>query len=308
MQWVKDYEGDYKPSTFKDIKNYIEKLFIPNLGEMDIREIKIKDIKPWLKQGSVYTRKNTKAYLRKIFNDFRRDGWLESSLEWGNISIKEPEKFQGWIDEDAQWKIIDGIEEEHQLFFKFCVWHWGFRPGTVRALMHKDFYLNYENPFVVGRRAWSIGKLIENTKTDRDQVLPIHPEFLEIYKTLPKTHNFVFTYRGKPYDRFLPSKIWRRACKKVGVDIAFYPGTKHSGATQAIIRGEDRAGVGEILGHTSDKTTRRYAQYDIVARSKIMMKRYNIVDFPRVSEGKGVGKVSRMRKSTKNGIIKKLPK
>ena len=64
-------------------------------------------------------------------------------------------------------------------------------------------------------------------------------------------------------DRWTPtsmSRVWKRACKTVGVEAGLYEGTKHSFATDATLRGVPERALQSYLGHRDVRSTRRYAR------------------------------------------------
>ncbi|MBU1741110.1 MAG: tyrosine-type recombinase/integrase, partial [Proteobacteria bacterium] len=73
---------------------------------------------------------------------------------------------------------------------------------------------------------------------------------------------FVHSGTGQPYSAFQTWNIWTQAAKKAGVDISLYEGTRHSKVTQLIAEGHDLNLVGELVGHVTPTTTKRYLGQD----------------------------------------------
>jgi site-specific recombinase XerD len=66
-------------------------------------------------------------------------------------------------------------------------------------------------------------------------------------------------------------KIWRTACKEVGIEgVRPYDGTRHSFASQLVNRGKSLEIIGEILGHSDIRTTKKYAHVHMDAMREAM--------------------------------------
>ena len=66
-------------------------------------------------------------------------------------------------------------------------------------------------------------------------------------------------------------EIWRAACKKAGIEnITAYSGTRHSFASHAINDGYSLEIIGEVLGHSDIRTTKKYAHVSMEAMRKLM--------------------------------------
>jgi integrase len=99
----------------------------------------------------------------------------------------------------------------------------------------------------------------------------------EILKSMPitiKKDDFVFYDQDlqKPYTTYNLSKLWRKASKRMGVDITFYEGTRHSFASQAVNRGVNIDLIGKFLGHQNRSSTERYAHLKIDSLKVVMWK------------------------------------
>ncbi len=85
--------------------------------------------------------------------------------------------------------------------------------------------------------------------------------------------DFVFNIRGNHYGRDRIGKVWRTACKKIGLEgIRPYDGTRHSFASQLVNKGKSLEIIGEILGHSNTQTTKKYSHVSIDAMRDAMEK------------------------------------
>jgi site-specific recombinase XerD len=101
-----------------------------------------------------------------------------------------------------------------------------------------------------------------STKEKDTRYLPLHPAVKQALLQLPRHLNgFVFVNRlGRPLSGCRVYDHWRQAARKAGVNVTCYEGTRHSLASQAINRGVSERIVGDMLGHKTRSSTRRYAK------------------------------------------------
>ena len=76
-----------------------------------------------------------------------------------------------WLPEERQLKVIKAIPEEHQPIFWWLKYHMR-RPSEAMALQKID-YDKGQDAFII-RRTFSAGKMIEQTKTKRQHLIPCH--------------------------------------------------------------------------------------------------------------------------------------
>jgi site-specific recombinase XerD len=110
--------------------------------------------------------------------------------------------------------------------------------------------------------AFDLNTFRSSTKEKDTRYLPLHPDVKEALSQLPRHLNgFVFVNsHGRPLSGCRVYDHWRQAAKKAGVRVTCYEGTRHSLASQAINRGVSERIVGDMLGHKTPSSTRRYAK------------------------------------------------
>jgi integrase len=111
------------------------------------------------------------------------------------------------------------------------------------------------------------------TKDTINQRIERSAELGEVLLSQPRTlrSDFVFTLNGKPYYESSLGKFWREACKQVGIaGVRAYDGTRHSFASQLVNRGKSLEIIGEILGHSDIRTTKKYAHIHLDAMRQAM--------------------------------------
>ena len=270
--WLKNQiklmeKGDLSPSYIKELKRFVNKRFIPYFEKHDVRDLKSGHIKSFYldlpENLSAKTRRNIMSALHKMFTDFLDDEFIEIMPKFPKFKVPEPS--WNWADKETQDSIIQRIQKRFTdvPFINFMARH-GVRPGEARALQWRD--VNLKEGLAVIRRAFSLNQLREFTKTKKIRIIPLHPETIKELKKLPIPINkeqFVFTKKGKPYSESWARKIWNIAKSELEIeDLKLYEGTRHSLASQAYNRGVPLELIGEMLGHTNPKTTKRYSHVD----------------------------------------------
>lgn len=117
------------------------------------------------------------------------------------------------------------------------------------------------------------------TGARRGEVCQIRPEHIrEDHIEIPASHTKTLRYRAvpiveplRPWLKHFPLEVnfegiksaWRRARVKAGLPGARYHDLRHSCASIMVGLGVDLFTVGEILGHSSTQTTKRYAHLQL---------------------------------------------
>lgn len=285
--WLKTQEtrfeiGDISPWYIRDIRRFVNDIFIPFFGTFEMHEIKgahitklYYEIAPGRKMK---TRHNMLACLHKIFNDAVKQEILARipnfPPEFTKSQIPDPD--WKWADEETQNLLLSNLDDDIAYFIYFLMSH-GCRPSEARALEHQD--IDEKNMTVTFRRAFS-DEIIRHTKTKKIRTIPLDELWLELYQVrrnpedLPSA--FVFTYKGKPLKEYHARNKWRYAQRKAGVNINLYSATRHSLASQAANRGVSQFLLQRFLGHTDPRTTERYSHINVNSL-KAIQRRDNVI-------------------------------
>ena len=102
-----------------------------------------------------------------------------------------------------------------------------------------------------------------NTKTLRTRIVPIIPALRPWLKFLPLEINYEGVKSG-----------FRRAREAAGMEHVHFHDLRHSCATILIASGADLYTVAKILGHTTIKTTERYAHHHVDAQRAALAKAF----------------------------------
>lgn len=124
----------------------------------------------------------------------------------------------------------------------------GARRAEVLNARHEDFNLN--------QMTWTI----PITKNGKKRILPITPQLLELYKSIPKNDTpYLFTspVTQKPYKSIYYS--WNSARVKAGLKDVTIHCLRHSYASALVNSGRSLYEVQKLLGHSSLRVTERYS-------------------------------------------------
>jgi integrase len=249
-------------SYFKQLKGAVNNYFIPFFRGKNLRDIRagdLVDFRNWLpKHLNLKTVRNLLGMLHKLF---------KNAFDWGDIlhlpifpRVQTKEPVTRWIDEETQLRVLAHVSAQvYRTFYLFLMFQ-GCRPNEARALRWEK--VDFKNDMVVIDSAFDLNKFRDFTKEKDVRYLPLHPEVREALLQLSRHLNgFVFVNRhGRPLSASQVNVHWRQAAAKAGVKATCYEGTRHSLASQAINRGVSERIVGDMLGHKTLTSTRRYAK------------------------------------------------
>lgn len=123
------------------------------------------------------------------------------------------------------------------------------------------------------QKTMSDRKIVERTKTKKVRPRLIHPEVLDILRSMPRglpnVYLFINPNSDKPYLTDSVQRLWKEACKAVDADIELYQATRHSVASMAASSGVSIAIIKEVLGHTDIRTTQKYSHVDVLSQSQV---------------------------------------
>ena len=124
----------------------------------------------------------------------------------------------------------------------------GARRGEVLKAKHEDFNLN--------QMTWTI----PTSKSGKKRILPITPQLLELYHSIPKDDTpylFASPKTKKPYVSIYNS--WNSARVKAGLKDVRMHDLRHSFASALVNSGRSLYEVQTLLGHSTATMTQRYA-------------------------------------------------
>ncbi len=262
------------PEWLAKRESIAKKVIIPFFRGQDIREIRRIQIDEFLAhlKNSGFSDKyiyNIMGEFKALLN-FHKDS-IPKMPSFPTVTFQEPPI--RWLTFEQQEKIFEFITEQDLPIFTFMRYT-GCRPNEAMGLLRENVFLKANPPYLVLATVYGKYGLKPNTKTRRAKPLPIIPEIEWTLK--PKeVSRFVFTRKGIPYRQRTLRHIWERANRKAnqkyGIPIInLYNGLKHSFGCQRLNAGFPIEAIKEIMGHTTSKTTERYAKYAVEKLAPVM--------------------------------------
>ncbi len=276
-KWMDDKKklaerGQLSWSYLNPLKGHIDNYILPYFKGKDIRDIRTVDIKEFCRQLperlSPKTQKNITNALENLFNVLLQDEVIEKKPVFPKISVPEPAI--KWCNREVQDNILNAIPDQHRFVFFFLT-RQGLRPAEAVAVKWSDIDLH--NGIITVQRTMSNRKIVERTKTRTVRPRLLHPEVLDILRSIPRglpnVYLFINPNSGKTYLTDSLQRLWKTACKATGADIELYQATRHSVASMAASSGVSIAIIKEVLGHTDIRTTQKYSHVDVLSQSRV---------------------------------------
>jgi integrase len=279
-KWLEEDGKSLAPATRKDYENSIKN-----------------HLTPWFKANPYQLHELQYDILCRLLNDINRTGkgkknvlyclrrCLVHAYKSNRISalplFPEENKYNivdpiiNWLPEERQIRIIRAIPEEDQPIFWWLKYHMR-RPSEAMALQKVD-YDKQQDAFLI-RRTFSDRKLIQQTKTKKQHLIPCHLEFKKIMQKMVPYFNSPYFFvnrrgrlRGKPYQSNALNDLWHNACKKVGEDIDMYSGLKHSSCSQYINEKHYTLDQVQMLtDHARRESVKRYASVQLEEKRRLL--------------------------------------
>lgn len=279
-EWLGEARKTITPATVKDYENSINN-----------------HLTPWFEKNPYQLHELQYDVLCRLLNDIARTGKGKRNVmyclrgclihayksqripsmpvfpEASKYNIIDP--IIQWLPEERQIKVIRAIPIEHQPIFWWLKYHLR-RPSEAMALYKEDYDVQ-QDAFLI-RRTFSAKKLIEQTKTRKQHLIPCHSEFKKIMGTININAEspFFFTnphgkLKGKHYQLDYLAIVWKKACKQVGEDIDMYSGLKHSSCSQYVNeKGYSIDEVQMMTDHARRESVKRYVNVQLDAKRRLM--------------------------------------
>lgn len=284
ITWMKDVvEPNRKPGTIKGYWSYWNRHLKPffDANPIQLHEIQL-DTLVKLKNGINLSGKgiyNVVNCLHSMMDHAYRSNRISSMPPFPKKEDYDlrPREIS-WLNEEDQMRVIMAIPDTYRAIFLWLKYHYR-RPSEACALQWRDW--DEINGVFTVCRTYSNRELVETTKTRDIHYIPADPEFLQLVsldRGNARLDDFIFQNprarkRGGYYPEAL-NKIWNKACKKIGVQIELYEGTKHSSCCQFINEYEGTIDELQMLtGHARRDSVEHYAAIGVERKRRLMARR-----------------------------------
>ncbi len=260
------YEQYYLPYIKKHIKSYETNIsvfknhILPLFTNIPMDEIskasimKLHSDMVVKKKLALATANKVLIFLSNAFNvakELEIDG-IDVNPASGIKEFKLNNAKERYLTKDETKRLLEAINStEQNIHLKYIVPMLiltGARRGEVLKAKHEDFNLT--------QNTWTI----PTSKNGKKRILPITPQLLELYKSIPKDDTpYLFTspITNKPYVTIYNS--WNTARIKAGLKDVRIHDLRHSYASALVNGGRSLYEVQTLLGHSTPTMTQRYA-------------------------------------------------
>jgi len=229
--------------------------WIARLGEKAIGRLEAADLRPHLTE---YARTHApasvnrlKATVSSVFRHAHREGWINVNPARQLPHYTEDNQRVRWLTEDERTRLLAAVDASPWprlgLLVRFLSGT-GCRLGEAMGLRWCDVDL-------VDRTAH-----LETTKNGSPRLLTLPPALVaELKKYRAIGVGRVFGRDDVPGEPFHFRKHWDRARREAGLDDLRLHDLRHDAASRLARAGATLLEIGEVLGHRSTQTTKRYA-------------------------------------------------
>lgn len=292
---LKEAEADRKKhDATKDYKNILEADILPTFGNMNVKEIKAKDIKSWMlemsEQNISQSRFNKKYYVVKrvldyaLENEYINSNPIALVKRSSKLFSKPKDKSNDYFSKVEMKKILDdncengnSTDRKNHLFintFMHLAFYTGARTGEIMALKIDD--IDLKNSMITFQRSVRKG-IISTTKTGKSRTVPIIGVLslaLQKYiETIPnKTYLFYKPYFDKPYSdsRSIVDIYYKPMLRRLAIPFRVLYNTRHTFASIAVENQIPLSIISKCLGHSTISTTERfYLQFGNADKTEI---------------------------------------
>jgi integrase len=264
--------GNYnnlRPATKKNYRNWINNYVIPAIGTAKPEHISEDDARRLHGRISKHAPivANRLMQLCSVLWNWKKvtpNPWTEVTRNRERVS----ERFLSQDEINRFRKAIDDYPDQHVAdIFRVLIYS-GSRPTETLRARWPDIDLD--------GKTWR--KPSSATKQKKMHVVDLSPTLLEIFKRILKKtghQQWVFPAERRPgrprYDLDHPWEVIRKQCgfPKQGPDrVRLYDATRHTFGAMCSDAGLSLTAIGALMGHNSEKTTRRYAHFSDDARKR----------------------------------------
>jgi integrase len=261
---------DKKPSTVRDMKWTMKKIWLPRLGPRLLDGLGTAEIQKYL--DSLNLKRNTAAkyrtYLSSVFSSAIRlgHGLTYNPARFVKLPAEGPEKPYAMPTVEQVVDILDGLRDpRHRMAWQLAVWL-GNRSGELRGLRWESVVWEH-NTIVIRESVWEgISTSPKTRKGYRDLV--VTDEQMQVLRDY-KEKNFPDAppdawvlpgKRGRPVDMgWLMSKYIKPLARKLGIPELHWNALRHLNNSLMLSEGVDVKTRTDRLGHTQGRVNMIYS-------------------------------------------------
>lgn len=291
-KWLEMVKARGRAKSYTDkLDGYVNNIFLPRFGVMDIRQLRNSDIED-LRHYLAFEYENQRSggriapkTIKNIMDAFKEFCiWLHRREVVPRVPYFEPVDVPEYLVEimplDHRHRVLEHIASPNQrAILEFMSMH-PVRPSEAAALDVRHFDL--ENRAVIIENALDSDGSLKPRKSKKAYVIPLSREWnpAPVLGRFGKEIAFP-NARGNRYNANRINDAWRRGCKKAEVPyVSVYPSTRHTTATAYASRGVSQGEISRMLGQSTPSMSEKY-----VKRSVEMLR--NVVDIPLPIEKRG---------------------
>ena len=268
-----------RPSTQKGYKHYGKRYIIPELGRLLVQDVglaQVKDVQRQAARTSNRAANYTLAVLSKLLAFAEEDGIIPPGSNPCQAVTRKPEtprqRFLSREELDRVWEAIETLET---VGAKVTVapsrgpvrYHLHPAPAAALKLLlltgcrySEVLHLRWSQ--ITKREDGGLATLTEHKTMARgDRLVMLSPEAMEILESLPKHRLSPFVFAGAGKDGTIANTLshaWRAVRDLAGLPGVRIHDLRHTFASVAIARGATLEQTGQLLGHSTPATTKRY--------------------------------------------------
>lgn len=235
-------------SIFKYLDRFFGHMYLDEIRRMHVDDL----IQTRLNEGVTNTTINRILQkLRAVFNKAHKEWEVKCDPPYIKM-LREPKKRVRWITEAEANRLILALPVHTADMVVFSL-ETGLRESNVTLLRWDQVDLGQRAVFIEGD---------DILKSEKAFVVPLSDKAVEVIKRQSGKHpERVFTYENNGIRR-ANTKVFKNACKKVGLEDFRWHDLRHTWATWHIQRGTPLEVLQELGGWSDYKMVKRYAHFN----------------------------------------------
>lgn len=254
-----DYVRTYKRSHDIDAR-YLKHHLLPKWGKHHLNELNQTEILEWLRskvtvdgyaQATVNRWQVILAHMMRMAKLWGLPGSEVNPLE--GAKLKDPEnRVERFLSADETQRLKEAVEESPNFMLRYVVALLLLTGCRKRELLDAKWdQVSFE------RKSW----YIPTTKTGRPRHVPLSEDAVNVLRSIPRFDACPYIVPNpdtmKPFVSVY--NAWDNARKRAGMPDLRMHDLRHSAASNLVNSGQSLYVVSKVLGHSSVKTTERYA-------------------------------------------------